>query len=382
METIELIEIISRGEDSKTQFKENIYNAESLAQEIVALSNTEGGQIIIGVNDKTLQVKGLSKDDIHRINQLLSGAAENNVKPSINPLTENVSHPNGLIMVITIAKGINKPYMDNKGIIWVKNGSNKGRVSSREEIQRMFQESGLIHGDEIPANGMGISDVDFDFFSSFFLREFEERIENQENSLQKILNNMNLAKGEILNIAGALLFSRHPQYRLPSFIAKAVSFPNESIESESYIESRDIVGRVSDIFQQSISFILSNIPHIQNNQSINSVGEPMVPKIVWEELIANALIHRDYFIQAPIRILVFKNRVEIITPGHLPNNLTIENIKSGNSNIRNPIMASFATKLLPYRGIGSGIRRALKAYPRIEFFDDRENNLFKSIIYY
>lgn len=69
-----------------------------------------------------------------------------------------------------------------------------------------------------------------------------------------------------------------------------------------------------------------------------------------------------------------------MSPGHLPNNLTIENIKSGNSNIRNPILASFATRLLPYRGLGNGIRRALKAYPNIEFIDDRANALFKAII--
>jgi len=70
----------------------------------------------------------------------------------------------------------------------------------------------------------------------------------------------------------------------------------------------------------------------------------------------------------------------LISPGRLPNNLTIENIKSGNSNIRNPILASFATKLIPYRGLGNGIRRALKAYPDIDFMDDRENNIFKVII--
>jgi ATP-dependent DNA helicase RecG len=64
----------------------------------------------------------------------------------------------------------------------------------------------------------------------------------------------------------------------------------------------------------------------------------------------------------------------------LPNNLTIANIKSGNSNIRNPILASYATKILPYRGLGSGIRRALKAYSDIDFVDDREGNQFKVVI--
>lgn len=109
-------------------------------------------------------------------------------------------------------------------------------------------------------------------------------------------------------------------------------------------------------------------------------GQAEIPRIVWEELIANALIHRDYFISAPVRVLVFADRVEIISPGHLPNHLTIENIKAGNSNMRNPILASFAAKLLPYRGLGSGLLRALRAWPQIELIDDRAGNLFKVIV--
>lgn len=101
---------------------------------------------------------------------------------------------------------------------------------------------------------------------------------------------------------------------------------------------------------------------------------------MFEELIANAIIHRDYFISAPIRILIFNDRIEIISPGHLPNNLTIENIKLGNSNIRNPILASFAPRALPYRGLGSGILRVLKEYPNVEFIDERIENVFRVIV--
>nr|VFK59161.1 MAG: Putative ATP-dependent DNA helicase recG C-terminal [Candidatus Kentron sp. TUN]VFK67730.1 MAG: Putative ATP-dependent DNA helicase recG C-terminal [Candidatus Kentron sp. TUN] len=86
-----------------------------------------------------------------------------------------------------------------------------------------------------------------------------------------------------------------------------------------------------------------------------------------------------WFISAPIRVFVLDNRVEIISPGHLPNNLTVENIKAGNSNSRNPTLASFANRILPYRGYGSGILRALKAFPEIDFIDDRDGNLFKTI---
>ena len=97
-------------------------------------------------------------------------------------------------------------------------------------------------------------------------------------------------------------------------------------------------------------------------------------------MLANAIIHRDFFISAPIRIFIFDDRIEIISPGNLPNNLTVANIRSGNSNMRNPILASYATKVLPYRGLGSGIVRALKEYPDIDFIDDRDGNRFVAVV--
>ena len=99
------------------------------------------------------------------------------------------------------------------------------------------------------------------------------------------------------------------------------------------------------------------------------IGVPEIPQLVFEELLVNALIHRDYFVSAVIRIFIFDDRIEIISPGHLPDNLTIEKIRTGNSNIRNPILASFvAKKMLSYRGFGSGIRRSLEKWSDIDFF--------------
>lgn len=95
----------------------------------------------------------------------------------------------------------------------------------------------------------------------------------------------------------------------------------------------------------------------------------------------NALVHRDYLVTAPIRLFVFDNRIEIISPGHLPNNLTVEKIRRGNSSIRNPILVSYVAKgLLPYHGLGSGIKRALEKWPQIDFADDREGCLFTATI--
>lgn len=379
MDSEELLKIVARDEDSKHQFKADITNANALAAEMVAFSNSGGGQIFIGINNDGT-ITGLTREEVGRINQIISNAASHNVHPPINPSTENTALTEGLVLIVTINPGVNKPYQDNTGAFWVKNGADKRKVTSREEIQRMFQTSGLLHGDEVPINGLTSSDLDLEYFQRFFSKEYGESIENQNVPLPQLLENMSLASEGKLNLAAALLFSKAPYYKLPVFIVKAVSYPSKDIDVSHYIESADLKGKLSDLFQSTLNFMMRNIAYIQYQQDVNSLGEPEIPKIVFEELLVNALIHRDYLISAPIRIFIFSDRIEIISPGHLPNHLSVENIKKGISNIRNPILASFATRILPYRGLGSGIRRALNAYPAIELIDDREGNVFKVII--
>jgi len=383
MEAVELLNILARGEDGKHQFKSNFTNIDSLASEMVAFSNSGGGQVFIGINDNGTPI-GLTREDIGRLNQMVSNAASQSVRPPINPITENVQLSEGLVIVLTVLDGIRKPYMDNNGSIWTKSGADKRKVTAQEEMQRMFQSAGLIHADEVLANGLTVADLDLDYFRDFVLKEYGEywKEEDEDVSLPKLLENMNLAnKDGNLNIAGALLFSKKPQFRLPTFIIKAVTYPGTDIDEEHYLDSEDLTGKLADVFQKAFGFISRNLKHIQGDQAVNSLGKLEIPKIVIEELLVNALIHRDYFISSPVRIFIFSNRIEIISPGHIPNNLTIENIKNGNSNIRNPILASFATKILPYRGLGNGIRRALKEYPSIDFIDDKVGNMFKVVIH-
>jgi len=362
MEVTELIDILSRGEDSHHQFKADITNANSLAAEVVAFSNSSGGRIFIGVNDDG-SVRGLSNDDVARLNQLIANAATNNVRPAMVPLTENVSHPNGIVLVLTVPEGISKPYMvaqDGALSIWVKKGADKRRVNDREEILRLFQQAGSVHADETPVARLGAGDIDLPYFETFFDRQFGEPLAQHDQPLPQLLTNMNLMNQGQLNVAGCLLFAKAPQFALPAFIVKAVAFVGDEIEDQRYIDSRDITGKLADVFQQTLGFIIANTRAAQGDQGFNSQGQSEIPRIVWEELVANALIHRDYFVSAPVRVLVFVDRVEIL--------------------MRNPILASFAAKLLPYRGLGSGLLRALRTWPQIELIDDRAGNLFKVIV--
>jgi ATP-dependent DNA helicase RecG len=228
--------------------------------------------------------------------------------------------------------------------------------------------------------GSSIADIDLDYFRRFYSSRYEQELDQQELSLAQVLTNMRLVNAGVLTVTGVLLFAREPQNFLPVFQVKAVCYPGNDIHVTTYLDSVDIVGKLQAQFDDALGFIVRNLRRDQGGQGVNTTGELEIPRIVLEELLANALIHRDYFVSAPVRIFVFDDRVEIVSPGHLPNNLTVANIRTGNSNMRNPILSSFATKLLPYRGLGTGILRALREYPNIDFIDDKEGNLFRAVI--
>ncbi len=381
MEAIELIELIARGEDSRTQFKQSqdVTNAQSLAGELAAFSNGKGGRILIGVSDQGT-VTGVLPPDVRRLNVLLSNTATNNVRPSINLETENVPTADGLVVVVTVREGISKPYADNAGVLWVKSGADKRRVTAREEIQRMLQGADLVHADEVPVDGSTVADVDLDHFRTFFEKHYGEPLEDGAAPLTRLLENLNLAKTGTLNLAGLLLFARNPQRYRPAFVVKAVCFVGNDPAGDRYRDSEDIGGCLQDLHARTMSFLLRNLRRVQAGQGFNTEGELEVSQAATEELVVNMLLHRDYFISAPWRVMIFDDRIELVSPGALPNNLTVEHIRNGVSNMRNPLIASFATKELPYRGIGTGIRRALAAVPDLGLESDHDRNLFTARI--
>ncbi len=378
----ELLTQIALGEDSTRQFKADVKNPESLASEMVAFANEDGGRIFIGVADDG-SANGLSAADVRRVNQLIGNVASQLVRSPIEVSTKNVALDNGrVIIVLDVPKGIDKPYFDKNGVIWLKNGADKRRINSREELRRFFQFSPQFHADEMPTRA-GVDALDKLRFRDFLKREYGRDYPDSPGELAGLLKNLNLADDSRLNLAGVLLFAEHPDWIVPQFIVKAVRFPGNAITAGEYADSEDFAGPLDKVFADALAFIMRNLHKVQEvGASVNSPGVPEVPKEVFEELLVNALVHRDYMVSAAIRLLMYDNRIEIISPGHLPNNLTVEKIQAGNSNIRNPILMSFAAKkILPYHGLGSGIKRALEKWPNIDFRDDRDGCLFVATVW-
>lgn len=377
----ELTAQVALGEDSRRQFKLDLTNVDALAAEMAAFANSEGGIICIGVSDDGA-LTGHDRNGVARLNQLIGNAASQHVRSPLTVMTENVGVAEGrVVIVLTVPKGQDKPYFDRSGVIWLKNGANKRRVNSKEELRRLFQSVDQFHADEIPTKA-GIDKLDKLRFRDFLRKAYDRAIPDSPEEMSNLLKNMNLATEEgVLNLAGLLLFAEHPQLIKPQFVVKAIRYPGNQIHATDYLDSEDFSGPLPKIFEGALAFVMRNLHKIQAGRGVNAPGKPEIPESVFEELLVNALAHRDYLVSAPIRLFIFDDRIEITSPGHLPNNLTVPKIKTGNSIIRNPILVSYIAKgLLPYRGLGSGIKRALANWPSIDFVDDREGCLFTATV--
>ncbi|MGH9842821.1 MAG: AlbA family DNA-binding domain-containing protein, partial [Blastocatellia bacterium] len=262
---------VALGEDSRRQFKQDIHNADALAAEMAAFSNSAGGVMFLGAADDG-SLPGLTLQDVSRLNQMISNAASHS---PLTVQTENVPLDNGrLVIVLNIPQGTDKPYFDRNGVIWLKSGADKRRVNSKEELRRLFQSVDLLHADAVPCQASPKA-LDRLRLQDFLLETYGIDLPETEDGLLRLLQNMNLATEDgNLNLAGVLLFAQRPEWIKPAFIVKVMSFPGISISDHHYLDSEDIGGPLRKVFDDALAFILRNLRKLQNGQGVNSPGEP------------------------------------------------------------------------------------------------------------
>jgi ATP-dependent DNA helicase RecG len=380
METTTLKTDLQKGEDSSRQFKENVTSIDKLAVEMSAFANSNGGKIYMGVDDNG-RIKGLSDEDIKRLNQWISSATSQKIEPPIFVQTEIVLSDDKKMMIITVPRGSNKPYSVNKSEFWVKNGADKRRAS-REELFRLMQSSSRLFADEMETD-VGIEAFDVFYFSEFYQMVYGESLDYINLKQSHLLKNLKLLKDKHLTLAGLLLFGKQVELIKPQFGLKATSYINE----DEFSDKEDIGGKLPEQQKKGVDFILRHLKRRPTQNDFNAPGELEIPLPAIKEAVANALVHRDYFINSAIFINIFADRVEIASAGVLPNTLTVENIKLGLHIERNPIILSFMAKFSEtgYTGRGSGIPRMLRLCQEkqvpLELINDLERNQFKVIFY-
>ena len=395
MKEIDIIQQIKSGEVSKVQFKERLLDSYDIGCELVAFSNARGGTLVVGVKDKTGSVNPLSYLEVQETTNTLGNIASENVVPAILVDVETISVDDGSLVVAHIKEGVNKPYHDNRGIVWVKNGADKRKVFDNAELAEMMTDCGSFAPDEAGVRDATVNDLDATTIKQFLGNRFDRVLENKgltgdafnEASLdmicsaiakghdcEKILRNLRFIRPDgSLTVAAMLLFGKYTQRWLPMMTAKCICFAGNSVGSKVFrdkVNDADMEGNLLHQYDTIMDFFTRNLHNVQVGEEFNSMGKLEIPYTSLVEFTVNSLVHRSLNMKAPVRIFIFDNRVEIHSPGALPNGLTIDDIKAGTSMPRNMFLFNNAIYLLPYTGVGSGITRALDEDINVTFMNN------------
>ena len=170
---------IKAGEVSGVQFKERILDKYDIACELVAFSNSRGGKLVVGIKDKTGETNALSYSEVQETTNLLSDMASENVVPSILIKIDTVEVEDGYLVIATVKEGLNKPYHDNKGIVWVKNGADKRKVFDNAELAEMMTDCGSFAPDKAGVRDATINDLDETTIKQFLGNRFDRVLEKK-----------------------------------------------------------------------------------------------------------------------------------------------------------------------------------------------------------
>ena len=326
-------------------------NKSEVVAEMVAMSNTRGGMLVVGIDDKTGRLNPLSYKETQEVTALLGNLATDNVIPGILVDIVNVQAEGGTLVVATIKQGLNKPYHDNNGVVWVKQGADKRKVFDNSELIAMLADNGQMHPDTLAVRGTSVNDLNMDVVKEYLAKRFAPVFSLQnisadelhkmsahevakaigaEQTVENILKNVGLILPDgTLTIAAVVLMGEYPQRWLPVFTARCISYIGNSIGGSEFRDKSgsDADGNAVHLYKFIMTFLMRNLRRKQVEADFNS-------------------------------------------PGLLPQGITVEDATHGVSVPRNKLLFSNGIHLLPYTGAGSGLTRAQLYTPNIKFEND------------
>lgn len=365
--------IIARGENAKTEFKRDDRGLRPprLAREIVAFANMNGGLIVFGVDDDG-SVSGVTRDNLQA--WLMDTVIGRHVDPQLIPDYEEFIVDGKPIAIVTVPAGAAKPYgvrQQDRIDYYVRLGDTTQRAG-REQMARLFQSGGLVSVEKMPVRGSSLADLDLRRLEDYFLNVLgEERVDDWQRTL---LNRELLIADEwrtevrCCSYAACVLFAREPRRRMPQAGIRLLAFPGTDLDYDANLdEVLDLPfvglqerGERKFVEQSLPNRVLSYLqPHLSRErlEGMRRLRQWDYPTEVIRELLVNAFAHRDWTRPTDVQITIFADRLEVNSPGALPNGVTVEKAKEGlrvprNSNIVN-ILRDY--DFMEHRGMG--IRR-------------------------
>ena len=382
--------IIDDGENAKIGFKRDDRNLlpEHLAREIVAFANMNGGMIVVGVEDDGA-VSGVTRNNLQA--WLMDTVIGRFIDPQIVPDYDEFVLNGKPIAIVTVPAGSAKPYavrQQERTDYYIRLGDTVQRAG-REQMARLFQSGGLVSVEKMPVQGSSLADLDMRRLEDYFLNVLGEVA---VADWQRTLLNRELLIGdewrtEVRNCsyAGIVLFAREPRRRMPQAGIRLLVFPGTDMDYDANLDEvldLPFVGlkerREREFIEQSLpSRVLSYLqPHISKErlEGMQRRRHWDYPTEVIRELLVNAFAHRDWTRPTDVQLTVFADRLEVHSPGSLPNGVTVAKAKEGLRVPRNPNIVNILRDYDFMEHRGMGIRRKVIPLTRAHNGTDPEFN--------
>ena len=356
----DILKLISKGESQTLEFKEEAIKPARLAEAFVAMANADGGKIFIGIKDHPVEITGVRKlketlDNIHEAKRCCEPHME------IISIEEKAVRAHKTLVLITVPKSLKTTYSAN-GKYLIREGTTN-RAIPPEKLRRKFFKTGETIFETLPQEGARYEDLNKEKIQWYISKR--ESLSKRKITLspKELLKNIGCLAGLdgklIPTKAGMLLFAKNPQSLIPHSEILCVRF--RGTNRLEYLSRKDIQGTVTDLIDQSESFVLE---HMRTGGKVVGFKRRDIPEYPMEavrEAIVNAVTHRDYSISgARINVFIYDDRIEIWSPGGLPPGVTLEKLNKMES-IAVPRNETIVQVLLHIGGyierIGSGIER-------------------------
>lgn len=388
MNKYELLALIANGENSGVEFKLDDIRPEQLAREVVALANLKGGHILLGVRDDG-SIAGIARDNLGE--WVADTVFARYVHPIILPYYQEVRMDDGkVVAVITIDQGISKPYVvrtKDRETAYIRIGA-ISRPATREQLLMLGSASGAVHAETMPVHRTSFESLDLARLDNY-LREIINDPEVPESRAAwitrlKALGFMvdGVSAEPVCTIAGLVLFGIKPRQFLRQSGMRLMFFDaTDKIYQAQMDKILDgpLVGRFklgktgmtlidAGLIEKALEliepFVTREPDHIDKN--FRRAKKWLYPFEALRELMVNALIHRDWTRFVDVEIVGYRDRLEITSPGALPNTMTIEKVLAGQRSARNAILVEVLRDYGYVDARGMGIRT--KVVPLIKKF--------------
>ncbi len=368
----ELQEIIASGENSGVEFKRDNLRVQDLAKELVAFSNFAGGIVLLGIEDDGT-VAGLTRSGLE---EWVMNACRDKIRPAIVPFFEVIREvsENKDVAIVRVSRGfdVHALWHNNTSRYLMRVGS-QSREASQEELARLFQQRGSVRAETRPVSGAALAHLDRRRLRNYFadLRQQDVPNDKNEKEWQSLLMNTEIMTEEGVTVGGVLLFAKAPNRFLPHAGIDAVAYPGVE-QDYSALERAPLRGPMTPLLSADGEFVENSVVEqalafVQRNTRVGveakggrRLARPTYPADAVREGIVNALVHRDYLLTSTDIVLsVYEDRLEIVSPGRLPNGITPERMRFGTRTARNQMLKDVMRDYRYVEHMGMGVPRKI-----------------------